>query len=66
MTMARTIGFGQLYVALRVPSNLTAAEGGALRRALRRPGFLPALERAVREITRRYPSLRQVRVTISR
>jgi hypothetical protein len=64
--MARARLFDELHVALHIPSGLTAAECRAIGRALRPPTFLPPLERAVHEVTRRYPSLRQVRVTISR
>jgi hypothetical protein len=64
--MATTILFDELHIALRVPCNLTAPECRAIARALRRPGFLPALTRAVREVLRRYPSLRKVRISVTR
>jgi hypothetical protein len=64
--MAKHILIDELHVTLLAPSGLTAKQSHAARRALRRASFLPALTRAARAVVRRYPSLRAVRVTVSR
>jgi hypothetical protein len=64
--MVRTILMDELHLTLRVPSKLPAAEYRAIHRSLHRPRFHTALAAAVRELLRRYPSLRRLRVRLSR
>jgi hypothetical protein len=64
--MARTILMDELHLAFRVPSTLPAAEYRAIHRSLHRPRFHTALAAAVRQLLARYPSLRSLRVRLSR
>jgi hypothetical protein len=64
--MPKLILVDELHVTLSAPRGLTAAEYRSVRRALMRPGFRAALGRAVRAALRGFPSLRRVRVTVSR
>jgi len=64
--MPRLILVDELHVTLSAPRGLTPAEYRSIRRALVRPGFRAALGSAVRAALRRFPSLRRVRVTLSR
>lgn len=63
---SKAILIDELHLTLSVPSNLSPTKYRSIRRALNRPGFHTALNRAVREVFHRYPSLAQVRITISR
>jgi hypothetical protein len=64
--MARTILMDEVHLTFRVPSKLPAAEYRAIHRSLDRPAFHAALSAAVRQLLRRYPSLRKLRVRLSR
>jgi hypothetical protein len=64
--MPNLIVMDELHLTLSAPRGLTPAQYRSIRRALTRPGFRAALDAAVRQALRRYPSLRAVRVTVSR
>jgi hypothetical protein len=64
--MPRLLLVDEIHLTVSAPRGLTAAEYRSVRRALLRPGFRAALDAAVRGVLRRYPSLRAVRVTVSR
>jgi len=66
MSMARTMLMDEFHLTLRVPSKLLAAEYRAIHRSLDRPRFHAALSAAVRQLLSRYPSLRKLRVRVSR
>jgi hypothetical protein len=66
MHMARMILMDEFHLILKVASKLPAAECRAIHRALDRPLFQAALSAAVRQLLRHYPSLRRLRVRISR
>jgi len=64
--MPRTILMDEFHVTLRVSSKLPAAEYRAIHRSLGRPRFQAALLAAVRQLLRRYSTLRKLRVRLSR
>jgi hypothetical protein len=66
MSMARMILMDEFHVALRVSNKLPAAEYRAIHRSLGRRRFQAALSAAVRQLLSRYPSLRKLRVRLSR
>lgn len=55
----------QLHLALLVPRGLPKKEYTPIRRVLRSPAFHSKLHRAIRDVLRRYPSLRKVRTTLT-
>lgn len=64
--MARSIVIEEFWVTAFVPRRLDAAECKAIRRTLTGTRFRKALEQAVQATRERYPSLRKVRITVSR
>jgi len=56
----------QFHLSIMVPPGLPASTYRSLRRTLDNPGFQAALQRAVREVARRYPTLYETRFTWSR
>ncbi len=64
--MSQAILMDGFHVGVFVPSGLRAAESAAIRRTLDGARFRIRLGRAVREVCRRYPSLRKVKITVSR
>jgi hypothetical protein len=64
--MPRTILMDEFHLTLRVSSTLPAAEYRAIHRSLGRPRLHAALSAAVRQLLSRYPSLRKLRVRVSR
>ena len=64
--MSRSLLVDQLLVEVRVPKALPARHLAAARRALRAPGFLPRLRRALRPVFAAHPALAAVRVRVTR
>ena len=64
--MAKGILLEELHVTAYAARGLPAAEYDAMRQALTDAGFLAALRRAVRRVSRRHPPLDQVRVRLTR
>jgi len=64
--MANPILVDEFHVSLFIPLALSQGEDQAIRRTLHRPRFGVALGKSVRAVVRRHPSLRKVRVSISR
>ncbi len=64
--MARTVLIDEFHLTLRVPSDLPPAASRAITRTLDRPRLHAELRGAVRQVLRRYPALRAVRVRLSR
>jgi hypothetical protein len=64
--MAKTILIDEIHVSMRVPDGLGAAEYAAIRRILGGVRFRARLGPAVRDVVRRYPSLRTVRIALTR
>lgn len=62
----KTVVMDGWHITVSAPTSLTPTEYRSIRRPLHRPGFRTALNRAVRELVRRYPSLAKVRIVISR
>jgi hypothetical protein len=56
----------EFHLSVFAPRGLRAAEYDALRRTLDGAGFRTKLERAVRGVFRRFPSLGKVKITITR
>jgi hypothetical protein len=56
----------EIHITVVVPRGLPAIEYRAIRRTLAGIGFSTRLKRAVDEVCRRYPSLRNARQTVSR
>ena len=63
--MRRRLLMDQFHVSIWVPPGLPASTYRSLRRTLDKSRFQAALHRAVREVVRRYPTLRQARFTWS-
>ncbi len=64
--MARTILMDEVHLTFSVSSKLPAATYRAIHRSLDRPRFHAALTATVRQLLSRYPSLRRLRVRVSR
>jgi hypothetical protein len=64
--MPRPILMEEWHLTFFVPPGLGGAAYDAIRQALDEARFQAALRRAVRAVVRRQPSLRQVRVRLSR
>jgi hypothetical protein len=56
----------ETHLSLYVPRALTDREARAVRRTLNGAGFRARIYRAVRSVVRRFRSLDQVRLTLSR
>jgi hypothetical protein len=54
----------EIRITLLVPRGLGKSESRAIRRALDSPSFRRHFRRAVREVVRRFPSLRHLRLRI--
>ncbi len=63
--MAKSVLMDQFHVTAFVPRGLRREEYRAIRRALAGRSFRTSFNQAVKKIFERYPSLRQVRVTIT-
>jgi len=64
--VARFILLEEFHLTVFVPRRLPEADCDALSRALSRSRLRRQLRRAARRVLRRYPSLRRVRLTLSR
>jgi hypothetical protein len=64
--MRSNVVLDQLVVEVLVPRALAGRDLAAVRRALRRPSFLPRLRRALRPLFAAHPSLAAVRLRVGR
>jgi hypothetical protein len=64
--MARSVLMEEFHLTVYAPGKLSAAEYGAIHRTLNGRRFRAALDRAVKEVVRRYPSLKKARFTLTR
>lgn len=64
--MAKNILMEELHLTVYVPPKLTKAQYDAIRRALNGKQFRDALDQAVADLVRRYPSLNKTRFTLTR
>ncbi len=64
--MPRLILLDEFHLDFFVPRELRPAEIRAIRRTLDKVRFGVNLRRAIRDLLQRYPSLRKVRVTLTR
>lgn len=64
--MPRFLLIEELRLTFHVPPNLSGAQTKAIVRTLPSAGFRSKLSRSVRVVMQRYPSLRPLRLTISR
>jgi hypothetical protein len=64
--MPKALLIEEFHLSVYVPRGLPAAEYEAVRQTLDDAGFQARLRRAVREVFRQEPSLRPVRVRVSR
>jgi hypothetical protein len=65
-SMPKKILMDEFHVSVTVPSGLSKAEYDAIHRSLKSTRFQKRLREGMRNIFRRYPSLRKTRVAISR
>lgn len=63
--MAQWILMDMLHVEISVPRGLRREEYRAIRRTLSGRSFARSLRQAVRQVFRRYPSLRKAKVLIN-
>ncbi len=64
--MPKFVLLEEFHLDFFVPPELRPAEIRAIRRALAQGRFGANLRRAIRNLLQRYPSLRKVRVTLTR
>lgn len=64
--MSLSVVIDELHVVLLVPKRLSENEARAVRRTLRRSRFSARLQGAIEQLIARFPSLSQVRITVSR
>jgi hypothetical protein len=64
--MSELVLLDEFHVHIQVPSNLPPEEDAAIRRALTSRRLDLELARAIRQVFRRLPVLRRVRVTVWR
>lgn len=63
--MAKSITFEQFHLDVLIPRGLSDAEAGAIRRTLAARRFRARVERSVRAVFRKYPSLRKARIALT-
>ena len=64
--MTPFVTIDEIHLIVRVPRDLPAAAHAQIVHDLQQSQFLPRLKRAVRSALRRYPSLKQARLTLAR
>jgi hypothetical protein len=64
--MPKRILMEQFLLSMTAPAGLHKGEYDAMLRTLKRKRFLASLRNAVREVARRYPSLRKAHVALER
>ena len=64
--MADDLLIDEFHSTLFAPADLRKSEYGVIYRTLKKHGFILRLGRAIRNVVRRYPSLRKVRLRITR
>ena len=64
--MAKTVVLDEVFVTVRIPAALPAAQVRAARRTLSGRAYLTALTNAVRRLVRSHPELAPLRLTLSR
>jgi hypothetical protein len=64
--MARNVLIEQLHIDLFVSDRLSTAESSKIVRTLGRPRFRAELLQAIQAFCERYPTLRNIRVVLSR
>ncbi|QDU19783.1 hypothetical protein [Urbifossiella limnaea] len=64
--MARTVVIDERHVTLRIPNDLPDNEGEVIRQTLDGDEFTNRLRRVVRAVSRSFPELAAVRVSLTR
>jgi hypothetical protein len=64
--MPRTVVLDELHLTFRIPTTLSPKQVTAIRRTLTGKTFTAAVSRAVIEVMKKYPTLKPVRLQVTR
>jgi hypothetical protein len=64
--MAKTVTLDELHLTFRIPNDLPDDQAEAIRRVLAGDDFMTRLRKAIREVVRAFPELRNVRTSLTR
>ena len=64
--MSKFVMIDEIHLIVRAPRGLPEAEGEQMARTLNQARFISRLRLAVREVFRRYPSLRKAKIALER